>query len=139
MGSVTIKQGGATTIVLSRATVANIQAMPRDVNVAATPSAQVIEKSATVTPIARPTNVEVGKMGLQGPKGDPGASGDKTFDYAQPTSSASWTIAHGLGKYPSVSVVDSAGSQIFGSVKYLDLNTVRIDFSLPFSGSAFLN
>lgn len=80
-----------------------------------------------------------GPQGPPGPTGAAGSGGDKTFPYAQPTASASWLIAHGLGKYPSVSVVDSAGSQIFGAVNYLDLNTVRIDFSLPFSGSAFLN
>jgi hypothetical protein len=52
---------------------------------------------------------------------------------------SSWTIAHGLNRYPSVTLVDTAHDQIFGDVSYPDQNHVVISFSAPMSGSAFLN
>ena len=39
-----------------------------------------------------------------------GSGGDKNFIYNQNTPSATWEITHTLSKYPSVSVVDSAGT-----------------------------
>lgn len=50
-----------------------------------------------------------------------------------------WTIAHPLSKRPSVTVVDSAGTVVFGEVEYLDESTVRITFRGGFSGKAYLN
>jgi hypothetical protein len=44
-----------------------------------------------------------------------------------------------MNKYPSVSVVDSAGSTVVGDVLYDSLNQVTITFSAPFSGKAFFN
>lgn len=48
-------------------------------------------------------------------------------------------MTHNLNGYPAVSVVDSAGSQVFGDVHYLDTMTVQILFSAPFSGQAVLS
>lgn len=61
------------------------------------------------------------------------------YKHTQMTSSATWTVVHGLEKYPSVSVVDSGNSLVIGDVKYLDLNKVEIKFSAAFSGMAYLN
>lgn len=57
----------------------------------------------------------------------------------QPSASAQWTITHNLGKYPSVSVVDSANNEVIGEVEYISDNQIVIKFSAPFSGKAFLN
>ena len=50
-----------------------------------------------------------------------------------------WTITHGLGKRPSVTVVDSAGTAVIGEIEYLDDNTVRLTFCAAFSGTAYCN
>ena len=66
-------------------------------------------------------------------------SGDKTYVYKQVQAERIWEMTHGLGKHPSVAVVDSAGSVVFGETTYLNLNAVRLTFSGAFSGQAFLN
>ena len=67
------------------------------------------------------------------------ADGDKTYRHVQGTASASWVVAHNLNKYPAVSVVDSTGIQVEGTVDYFDLNNVTITFSSAFAGEAFFN
>lgn len=64
---------------------------------------------------------------------------DQTYIHNQSTASAEWTISHNLNKYPSVTVVDSAGSVVVGDVDYLDSNNVQVSFSGEFSGKAYLN
>ena len=64
---------------------------------------------------------------------------DKHFVHRQRAASTEWHVMHELEKYPSVSVVDSGGSVVLGSVQYVDLNNVVIIFSVPFSGTAYLN
>lgn len=68
-----------------------------------------------------------------------GGEGDKAFTYTQATPSATWTITHNLGKYPAVSIVDSAGSAVVGDVEYIDANTVTITFQSAFAGAAYFN
>ncbi len=65
--------------------------------------------------------------------------GDKHFVHNQITPSAEWTITHGLNKYPSVTVVDSAGTKCVGDIQYINQNTVTITFAAEFSGKAYLN
>ena len=48
-------------------------------------------------------------------------------------------INHNLGKYPSITVIDSGGSEVIGEVEYVDTNNVTLTFSAAFSGKAFLN
>lgn len=64
---------------------------------------------------------------------------DKTFTFTQSSSSSTWDITHNLNKFPSVSVVDSAKSVVVGSVQYINENELRITFSAPFSGYAYMN
>lgn len=62
--------------------------------------------------------------------------------HEQEAPSRTWTISHGLGKYPSVSCYTlSSGSphMIVGDVEYVDENTVRVLFSATVSGVAYLN
>ncbi|PKP26191.1 MAG: hypothetical protein CVU03_04990 [Bacteroidetes bacterium HGW-Bacteroidetes-2] len=69
-----------------------------------------------------------------------GAGGaDKTFVFNQPTPASVWNIAHNLGKYASVTVVDSANEEAEGLVTYTNNNNLIITFSAAFSGKAFLN
>lgn len=64
---------------------------------------------------------------------------DLSYLHTQNTAASTWTINHNLGKYPSVTVVDSAGDQVEGDVNYPGLNQATVTFSAPFSGRAFLN
>jgi hypothetical protein len=80
-----------------------------------------------------------GPPGPQGPQGPPGTGGDLSYVYSQGSPSTLWTINHGLGKHPSVSVVDTAGTEGLADVTYPSLNTVVLRFTFPLSGQAFLN
>jgi hypothetical protein len=64
---------------------------------------------------------------------------DKHYKHVQGVSSATWTIAHNLGKFPSVTVKDSAGSIVIGEINYNDNNNITLTFSGAFSGEAYLN
>lgn len=64
---------------------------------------------------------------------------DAYFSVAQSTPSATWTINHGLGKRPSVTVVDSANTVVEGEVEYIDNNNLIIKFQGGFTGTAYLN
>ena len=44
------------------------------------------------------------------------AVSDKTFIYTQGVPSTQWIVRHTLNKYPSVTVVDSAGSVVIGNL-----------------------
>jgi hypothetical protein len=70
---------------------------------------------------------------------DPNDSVDLTFTYIREVPSAEWNIQHNLGKYVSVTIVDENNAEMVGAVNYIDENNVRIDFSVPVSGKAFLN
>lgn len=67
------------------------------------------------------------------------AEGDKHYVHNQISPSSEWTINHGLNKYPSVAVVDSAGTKCVGDIQYINQNTVTITFAAEFSGKAYLN
>jgi hypothetical protein len=65
--------------------------------------------------------------------------GGSTYVHTQSSPAATWTISHNLGRRPSVTVVDSAGSVVIGEVTYLSDNSLRVEFSAGFSGQAYLN
>ncbi len=69
----------------------------------------------------------------------PAPVSDKNFVYTQGAASDIWEVTHNLNKYCSVSVIDSAGTEVFGNVNYDSINRVTITFSAPFSGQAFFN
>lgn len=78
-----------------------------------------------------------GEQGVPGPRGPTGS--DEFFTYTQATPSREWPITHGLGKFPSVAVVDSAGKFGLGSTRYVDANNLILSFGAPFAGTAYLN
>jgi len=67
------------------------------------------------------------------------SGGDLNLTYSPPKSQRVWAITHNLGKNPSVSVADSAGSWVVGEVEYLNNNELTITFNSSFSGVAYLN
>ncbi len=50
-----------------------------------------------------------------------------------------WTISHNMGKFPSVTIIDSSGDEVEGDVKHIDINNLTISFSSAFTGKAHLN
>lgn len=64
---------------------------------------------------------------------------DKNYLHRQNVPSNSWVINHNLGKYPSVSIMDSAKNEVIGEVIYHDKNTLTASFTGEFSGIATLN
>lgn len=62
-----------------------------------------------------------------------------TYTHTQSSPSSTWTITHNMNKYPSVTIVDSAGTTVDGSVDYISLNAVTINFCGAFSGKAYFN
>ena len=64
---------------------------------------------------------------------------DKHYTHKQDSASATWVIVHNLGKYPSVAVVDSAGTAVVGEITYNNTNQVTVKFTSAFSGKAYLN
>lgn len=66
-------------------------------------------------------------------------SSEKTYIHTQYNAETLWIVEHNLGKYPSVTVVDSAGTKVHGNVQYIDQNKITLQFSQPFSGKAYLN
>ena len=66
-------------------------------------------------------------------------TGDKFFVYTQLEASKVWHIEHRLEKYPSVTIIDSAGTNVFGDVIYIDNKNLKIIFSSKMSGKAYLN
>jgi hypothetical protein len=64
---------------------------------------------------------------------------DKTYVHNQTAPDVTWNITHNLGKHPSVTIVDSAGTPVVGGYEYVDLNNVKIDFAGAMAGKAYLN
>src|SRR5687767_11484425 len=106
--------------------------------------------------------VLLGDVGIQGPPGPGvpagGTSGqyyrkasDSDYDgewvtvngadshFRQSFSGSSVTVTHNLGKYPSVTVFDSAGDEVEGTVRHLSTNSLGLTFSAPFSGTVVCN
>ena len=66
------------------------------------------------------------------------APADKTHKTAE-LSGDVWQIQHNLGKFPSVSVVDTSNNIIYGEVNYNDENNITITFASIVTGKAYLN
>ena len=67
-----------------------------------------------------------------------------TYTHSQTSSSNTWTITHNLGRYPSVTVVDTGGTIIEAPITYNSVNQLTITFfqggsALATTGKAYLN
>jgi hypothetical protein len=86
-------------------------------------------------------------MNLYGPKTDSGwgtptdlvGSQELGYVHIQEVASASWSITHGLGFTPNITVVDTAGTVVEGSYNYPNSSTVVLSFIGAFSGRAYLS
>lgn len=63
----------------------------------------------------------------------------KTYVHEQGIASDTWVINHNLNKFPSVTLVDSAGTQFQGRVEYTDENNCIVYMNGATKGKAYLN
>lgn len=66
-------------------------------------------------------------------------SGDLTWEFVQVAPLLTWTLAHNMGKEPSVTVKDNSGDEVEAFVNHVDDNNLTITFNVAFSGVATLN
>ena len=67
------------------------------------------------------------------------SQGSPTFIFTQNATATVWNILHNLGKFPSITVIDSGNTVVTGEYIYIDNNNVQLNFSAAFSGKAYLN
>lgn len=61
------------------------------------------------------------------------------YTHTQGVASATWTVNHGLGFYPNLTVQDSAGTIYEGEITYTNSDSLTVTFSSAFSGKAYLS
>jgi hypothetical protein len=114
-----------------------------------------------VSPVVSPTTVAVaspatpgfievntgtigprGPQGIPGPPGPSGGSGldidDVAYVHHQNVATNVWVIVHTLAYTPNITIVDSAGTEQVGDIRYSAQNTIVVTFSGAFSGTAYL-
>lgn len=62
-----------------------------------------------------------------------------TYIHEQGIASDTWIIEHNLGKHPSVTVVDTAGTVFVAQVEYNDENNCTVYINGATKGKAYLN
>lgn len=63
----------------------------------------------------------------------------ETYTHTQRVPSEVWIVKHNLHRFPSVSIVDSGGNVVIGEINYEDADTVILEFSASFTGTAYFN
>lgn len=114
----------------------NLEVDPTDIRLQVSDLVPEVELKVTDSPdvIVLPTT------GIPGPPGPPGPSGPETsWEFDQLTASYHWVIPHNLNSYPSVTVVDTGGTEILPNVVYVNNNLIELYFANPTSGKAYLN
>ena len=62
-----------------------------------------------------------------------------TFIFTQGVAATTWNIAHNLGKFPSITVIDTGNTVVTGEYNYTSNKNVILTFSAAFAGKAYLN
>lgn len=79
----------------------------------------------------------IGLVDLRGPAGDDG-SGSTTTQYThnQTSSSATWTVNHNLGRFPSsVAVLSPGGQEVEAGVVHISTNQLQVSFAVASTGT----
>ena len=67
------------------------------------------------------------------------SQGTPTFEFDQGAAATTWDITHNLGKFPSITVIDTGNTVVTGEYNYVTNNRVILTFSAAFAGKAYLN
>ena len=80
-----------------------------------------------------------GAAGAAGPQGPAGPAADNlTVVHDQASASATWTITHNQGRYPTVDIIDSAGNHVIGDIRHNSTNQLVATFDNAFAGKAII-
>ena len=73
-------------------------------------------------------------------KGDSTSVAATSYHHIQSVASDTQVVIHNLNKYPNVTVIDSSMDlqEVYGDIKFLDLNRLTISFTNPFAGEAYV-
>jgi len=67
------------------------------------------------------------------------SQGVPTFVFTQGVAATTWNIQHNLGKFPSITVIDTGNTVVTGEYNYTSNTNVILTFSAAFAGKAYLN
>ena len=67
------------------------------------------------------------------------AEATATYIFEQAVASNTWVVTHNLGKFPSVVIQDSAGTQFLAPVYYNSANQLTISMNGATTGRVYLN
>ena len=102
------------------------------------------DNSSVVTSGRNVRQIVVTAPGPQGEAGLSGVQSDEIIDlvsyrHIQNVLSTEWTINHNLNFYPNVTVYNSAGAMVEGTVNHTNATQLKITFSSSISGKAYLS
>lgn len=100
--------------------------------------AEVVNAGTTADAVLNFT-LPSGPVGPEGPKGDKGDTAAASYVHEQSSPSTTWNIQHNLDFFPAVTVVDSGGNDVVGSISYVNRDNLVITFSVEFGGKAYLS
>lgn len=81
---------------------------------------------------------DVVSIGIQGPAGPQGVSGDKNYTQDL-TNQSTVTVNHNLSKYPAVTIFDPSNDGVTGEVEHVSVNQLVLTFSSSFTGKVICN
>lgn len=64
---------------------------------------------------------------------------NNAFVYHQEAADTLWTIEHNLGFNPNVQVIADGGTNVIGTIDYIDENNLTIEFNTEYAGYAYLS
>jgi len=67
------------------------------------------------------------------------ANKQPTFIFSQVAPATTWNITHNLGKFPSITVIDTGNTVVQGQYNYTDDDNIKLEFRTAFAGKAYLN
>ena len=101
---------------------------------------QIVQTTAPVDIVLHQASKgDKGDPGEQGIQGEQGPPGEGSLVWIPPQAQTTWLIVHNLGRFPSVTAVDSLGRWMVGDLAFIDDNTVQLDFAYPTTGYAYIN
>lgn len=90
----------------------------------------VIEASEVDVTVEEPV---VAAVLVAGPAGPPGPN-VPVYEHVQSTPAATWSVSHGLGKFPISSEITVGGELVFADIIYPSTSTVVVTFASPQAG-----
>lgn len=100
------------------------------------------EITVVISPNGRSTVALVSEVGIPGPVGPTGPAGPpggSGLVFSQVAPLQIWNINHNLNRFPSVTLIDTAGDEIITDYIYIDSNNIQVIFSAATAGKAYLN